>query len=232
MTGVNHWGNWKNYCMRMLGFCTHPSYTWPMRAKPGQRCLETAGVTGIYVVCLDCGKELVFSWNELKVLSKRRVKLRAFPAYLWRRWPVTTVTIALVIGIWAYDDISASSAVLMPRATAQYFPPIPFKLLAGSHHSSTTRTATGRARDSKAALSAFKRIRVGQNEVDYVAEGVTIRLFTPRPTPTRAPDLNGQLKIGEDVAVRYFANKPALVPQTRPDSVAAQSLERPLPVSK
>jgi hypothetical protein len=216
--------------MRMLGFCTHPAYTWPMKAKPGQRCLGATGVTEIYVVCLDCGKELAFSWNELKVVSK--LKLRAFPAYLWRRWPITTVAVALVIGIWAYDDISASSAALMPSATVQYLPPIPFKPLVGSHHSFTTRTATGRARDSKAALSAFKRIGVGQNEVDYVAEGVTIRLFTPTPTPTRAPDLNGQLKIGEDVAVRYFAYKPALVPQTRPDSVAAQSLERSLPVSK
>jgi hypothetical protein len=221
--------------MRMLGFCTHPAYTWPRRAKPGERCLGATGVTGIYVVCLDCGEELAFSWNEMKV-SKLRVKLRAFPAYLWRRWPITTVAIALAIGIWAYDDISASSAAdsatLMPSATVPYAPPIPFEPLVGSHHSSTTRRAAGRARDSKAALSAFKRIRVGQNEVDYVAEGVTIRLFTPRPTPTRAADLNRQLNSGVDVAVRYFANKPALVPQTRPDSVATQSLERSLPISK
>jgi hypothetical protein len=217
--------------MRMLGFCTH-SDTWPMRAKPRQRCLEATGVTGIYVVCLDCGKELVYSWNEMKAVSRLRVKLRTFPAYLWRRWPITTVTIALVITIWAYRDLSAPSAgTLILSATVRYVPPVPFELLVASRHSKT-RTATGRTRDSKVALSAFKRIRVGQNEVDYVAEGVTIRLFTPGPTPTQAADLNRQLNIGGDVAAPYFANKPALVPQTRPDSVATQSLERSLPISK
>jgi len=40
-----------------------------MRAKPGQRRSEAAGVTGIYIVCLDCGKELGYNWDEMKVVS-------------------------------------------------------------------------------------------------------------------------------------------------------------------
>jgi len=40
-----------------------------MRAKPGQRCSKAAGVTGVYVVCLDCGQELPYSWDEMKVVS-------------------------------------------------------------------------------------------------------------------------------------------------------------------
>ena len=42
----------------LLGFCTHDRYTFPMRVKPGQRRSEAAGVTGMYVVCLDCGKRV------------------------------------------------------------------------------------------------------------------------------------------------------------------------------
>lgn len=95
-----------------------------------------------------------------------------------------------------------------------------------------TRTAIRRARDSKAALSAFRRVRVGKNEIDYIAEDVTIRLFTPGPTPAQVPHLIRELNIGEDVTVRYFAYKPHLAPQTRPDSAAAQSVERSLSTSK
>jgi hypothetical protein len=188
-------------------------------------------MTGVYVMCLDCSKALAYSWNEMKVVSKFKVKLRSFPAYLWHRWPITTVTIALVIATWGHHGFSTSSAAtLMPSATVQYVPLIPSEPLVGSRHSSKTRTATSRARDSKAALSAFKRIRVGENEVDYVAEDVTIRISTPRPTP--APDLNRQLSVGEDVTARNSAYKPALVQQTHPDSVAGQSLERSSPISK
>jgi hypothetical protein len=152
----------------------------------------------------------------------------SFLANLWRRWPITTVAIGLVIAVWIYDHLSASagSAPLRPNVAIQYVPPTPLKPLSG------TRTATSRARDSRAPLSAFRRARVGENEVNYIAEGVTIRLFTPRPTPAQVPHLIRQLNIGQDVTVRYFAYKPELAPQTRPDSAAAQSVERSLPTSK
>jgi hypothetical protein len=53
----------------LLGFCTHERYTFPMHVKPGQHRSEAAGVTGIYVVCLDCGKELAYNWDDMKVVS-------------------------------------------------------------------------------------------------------------------------------------------------------------------
>ena len=86
--------------------------------------------------------------------------------------------------------------------------------------------------DTKAASSAFKRVRVGQNEVDYIAKDVTIRRFTPKPGPPQVRASDKQVNIGEDVIVRYFAYKPGVVPQTRPVSAAEQSVERSLPVSK
>jgi len=53
----------------LLSFCTHGRYTFPMRIKAGQHRSEAAEMTGIYVVCLDCGKELAYSWDEMKVVS-------------------------------------------------------------------------------------------------------------------------------------------------------------------
>ncbi len=150
---------------------------------------------------------------------------------VWRRVPITTATIALVIAIWTYDYLSGSSAAdsATPRSNiaVEYVLPIPFT----SPGSQALSEWPGRAQ-AKAAVSAFRRIRVGQNEVDYVAEDVTIRLFTAKPTPARVPHLNRQRNIGGDVTVRYFEYEPALVPQARPNSAAEQSVESSLLVSK
>ena len=57
----------------LFGCCAHDRYTFPMSAKPGQHRSEAAGATGVYVVCLDCGKEFAYSWNEMKVVSAKPV---------------------------------------------------------------------------------------------------------------------------------------------------------------
>ena len=51
--------------------CTHPKLTFPITSRPGQRRSEAAAVTGTYVTCLDCGKELPYDWNQMKVISAR-----------------------------------------------------------------------------------------------------------------------------------------------------------------
>ena len=61
----------------LLGSCPHDRYAFPMRVQPRQCRSEAAGVTGTYVVCLDCGKKLAYSWDEMKVVSaSSRVKPR------------------------------------------------------------------------------------------------------------------------------------------------------------
>jgi hypothetical protein len=70
------------------------------------------------------------------------------------------------------------------------------------------QTAAGVMEDRKAASSAFKRIRVGQNEVDYIAKDVTIRRFTPTPAPPQMPVGEKQVDFGEEVTLRYFASEP------------------------
>lgn len=59
-----------------------------------------------------------------------------------------------------------------------------------------------------APSSAFKRMRVGKNEVDYVAEDVTVREFRSATVPTATRASAKQVNIGEDVTVRYFDSKP------------------------
>jgi hypothetical protein len=74
---------------------------------------------------------------------------------------------------------------------------------------------------------AFRRVQVGPNEVDYIAEDVTIRHFLPTVKQPRIQPAYKEVHIGPDVTIRYFASKPADATQTR-----LVSLDRSLPLSK
>jgi hypothetical protein len=63
---------------------------------------------------------------------------------------------------------------------------------------------------------AFRRVRVGPDEVDYVAEDVTVRHFTSTLERPQAQREYKEVHLGSDVTIRYFASKPAATPQTRP----------------
>jgi hypothetical protein len=91
---------------------------------------------------------------------------------------------------------------------------------------SKPQTAAGGTQDTKAASSVVRQVRVGQNEVDYIAEDVTIRRFTPKLAAPRMPVGEKQVDFGEDVTVRYFPSKPVGALQTRPVSTAEQSVDR------
>ncbi len=60
------------YLLDFLFGCTHANYTFPRTAKPGQRRSEAAAVTGTYVVCLDCGKEFPYDWQEMRIVSAKQ----------------------------------------------------------------------------------------------------------------------------------------------------------------
>ena len=48
--------------------CWHKNYSFPRTIRRGRRS-AAASVTGTYVVCLDCGKELAYDWKSMKVVS-------------------------------------------------------------------------------------------------------------------------------------------------------------------
>lgn len=49
--------------------CVHGRYSFPLTVRPGLRRNTAASLTGTYVVCLDCGKELAYDWNEMKIVN-------------------------------------------------------------------------------------------------------------------------------------------------------------------
>ncbi len=80
----------------LLGSCAHNRCTFPMRIESGQRRSGTVAGTGIYIVCLDCGKELAYSWDEMKVVpaSRRRRPRRTLSI------PNLTARVAEELNLW------------------------------------------------------------------------------------------------------------------------------------
>jgi hypothetical protein len=194
---------------RVLGFCTRHRYASPMLAKVGHACWNTVRTAGIFAV--------------------------------WRRAPITTVTITLVIGFWLYDYVSVSSAATAstsappPSIAAENVAPLAAPTLPETQPTNTgnqTQKKTRRTHHAKTAHSAFRRKRVGKNEVDYIANDVTIRLFTSVPTPSRVAHSTRQRHVGQDVTVRYFPPELARGPKTGHGSGVTQAAERSALVSK
>ncbi|HEX8817878.1 MAG TPA: hypothetical protein VF753_20485 [Terriglobales bacterium] len=60
--------------------CSHSRYGFPITVRTGQRRNQAASLTGTYVVCLDCGREMPYDWKQMKVIassSQRRAYLQA-----------------------------------------------------------------------------------------------------------------------------------------------------------
>jgi hypothetical protein len=58
--------------------CRHRNYSFPLTSKILKQRTIAASETGTYVVCLDCGKEFAYDWQQMKVVSP----LRPAPAAL------------------------------------------------------------------------------------------------------------------------------------------------------
>ena len=49
--------------------CWHSHYSFPISVRSGSRRGKAASLTGTYVVCLECGKEFAYDWQEMKVVD-------------------------------------------------------------------------------------------------------------------------------------------------------------------
>jgi len=53
--------------------CWHHHYSFPITIRPGSRNKHrpsiAAALTGMYVVCLDCGRELPYDWQQMKIIG-------------------------------------------------------------------------------------------------------------------------------------------------------------------
>jgi hypothetical protein len=51
--------------------CSHKRCSFPITVRGKQRRSAAASVTGTYVVCLDCGHEFPYDWNQMKLVDRK-----------------------------------------------------------------------------------------------------------------------------------------------------------------
>lgn len=88
--------------------------------------------------------------------------------------------------------------------------------LEGTPRSSKDQTLSASRKQMRSARAMARRVRVGQNEVEYIGDDVTVRHFTYKPaTLHRAVNASRVAHIGDDVTVRYFTPRPAVKPDSQ-----------------
>ena len=153
----------------------------------------------------------------------KRWAMRAGPRAL--RFTPFAVVIALLILVTRWDPshldaashASASTSSERPEASRQETVFAPATLLPSPMAQSAVPGAPG---------PEFRRVQVSPNEVDYIAEDVTVRHFTrPNTRPQQHP--YKEVHVGEDVTIRYFSSELAVRPPTQ-----VVSFDRQLPLAK
>jgi hypothetical protein len=149
-----------------------------------------------------------------------------------RRETAAAIAAVLVLACWiAYRDHRPTlplgpSAVQRSSAIEQQMPIVPTKRVLANSTSKPPTAVDLKEDGRKAARITPQLVRVGNNELDYVAQDVTVRYFTPKPAPQRVLNSRSQVRYAsEDVTVRYFTPTPAVAPP-RPVGSAAQPVSR------
>jgi hypothetical protein len=64
----------------MLFGCWHKRLSFPISTIRGQRRIAASRQTGTYVVCLDCGREFPYDWQQMRIVSANEQHEGAGPA--------------------------------------------------------------------------------------------------------------------------------------------------------
>jgi putative methionine-R-sulfoxide reductase with GAF domain len=178
----------------------------PQMQKVGNASGSVQGRANKHGVYQACGataaeaRKLLAGAAALIALRAKRIPLRN------HRWKAAMAAVVAVLGVasWiAYREHRPGSrpwpsAVPISNAIEPQEPIIPSKLVP-ANSAVTPRTAP-------------QRIRVGNSQVRYIGEDVTVRYFTVKPALQRMRVMDNRVEyIGEDVTVRYLMSKSAPV---------------------
>ena len=83
-------------------------------------------------------------------------------------------------------------------------------------------------RQAVRTMPEFAHVRISSDEVDEIAEDVTIRHFATKPTQPQLQRVVKEVNLADDVTVRYFANRaPAVFNPSLPGSGSNPKLAQP-----
>jgi hypothetical protein len=184
-----------------------------------QKSLNDSGslpaLTTNRAICKACGSPFAEAGKQPALRqsawpASKRAKGVSFYKSRWKT--AVAVAAVLVIARWiAYKENRPStsplgtSALRAPNAIEQPTPWMAEKRVSASS-TSNPRTGVGTKEDgNRAARTMPHWVRVGNNELDYVAQDVTVRYFTAQRALQPVRNKDNQVRyISEDVTVRYF----------------------------
>ncbi len=59
------------YLLDLLFGCSHRHYSFPITTRTGQR-RGRPGKKSTYIVCLDCGKQFPYDWDQMRIVRRSR----------------------------------------------------------------------------------------------------------------------------------------------------------------
>jgi len=140
-----------------------------------------------------------------------RTSITSFLRNLWHRWPITITATCLAIptATWMYVQLSLSEETLRIHNAQQTIATAPWDGVPETQQEQQRAVSKAQPSFSQTALPGFRRVQVGPDEVDYVAEDVTMRVFGSSPKTRPSRGWSKEVEVGDDVTVRYFASNPA-----------------------
>lgn len=167
-------------------------------------------------------------WNmprwRLSRIAVRQSSWRLSSARL--RWSWDLAAIPLVLALAVAAAVARHHTNVLPVAGSQNADskptPAPSLPMDESATAQSVQSQPGVPTRNAIPSSAFKRVWVGRDEVDDLADDVTIRHFRTGPSAVPARIWKKQVNIGNDVTVRYF-DAPSL-PAPQSTRVSARSV--------
>lgn len=88
--------------------CSHERMSFPRTIKGRPAPLESIPQAGTYVVCLDCGKEFGYDWQQMRLLGPLKKMAPSTRTKTFSRWNVSIVSFILSIAGIAEDKKEAA----------------------------------------------------------------------------------------------------------------------------
>ena len=143
-------------------------------------------------------------YSFAKTTSSNSLQRPLLDTVLWILVPFAAVIVIVIAANWfAYRPASPVHNSVQTKSTA-----------ATEVSATAARRLPSPSGATKSGFpnSSFRRVRFNENEVDYIADDVTIRYFD-RNAASRQLRVVTERNIGDDVTVRYFESKPAVLSQ-------------------
>jgi hypothetical protein len=142
--------------------------------------------------------------------STRWPRKRAF--FRNPRWTFDVPVLAVILGLAGWISLHQPVASTMERVPPTGTNPSGEHVLKGSINNLSN--APKGTHQNNAARPRFMRVQVGPNEVDYIAEDVTIRQFK-KPVPlSHPPSVNDGFDSGDDVTEHTYKSTAEVSPES------------------